>query len=257
MHLQFEAYKYFRLNKAVKKEQAKDVSDDNVELNLREKDEGDLFGIRAIEAGFYAGVAQSRPTSRRTSIQEKSNTTSIVSNNSPFHAHSSNNSVRSIHLGVGSDTTSQRRLSPPSKLIPSEAEMSGRRNHNGIVDMSLNVAPSPARSPTTPTFGGSQSSSENRSPSPRSADFNPEHYSPAPMVPMPESLQVSYHTGYDIKSQTASYTGSRTPSPTPPSPGGPPSSRLPTIPQNAYGKGSRSPSPTSLGPQVRIYQPSR
>jgi hypothetical protein len=32
--------------------------DDTVELNQREKDEGDLFGIRAIEAGFYAGVAR-------------------------------------------------------------------------------------------------------------------------------------------------------------------------------------------------------
>jgi hypothetical protein len=31
---------------------------------LREKDEGDLFGIRAIEAGFYGGVAQSAPVSR-------------------------------------------------------------------------------------------------------------------------------------------------------------------------------------------------
>jgi hypothetical protein len=33
------------------------------ELNMREKDEGDLFGIRAIEAGFYGGVAQSTPNS--------------------------------------------------------------------------------------------------------------------------------------------------------------------------------------------------
>ncbi len=31
--------------------------DDQAELNMREKDEGDLFGIRAIEAGFFGGVA--------------------------------------------------------------------------------------------------------------------------------------------------------------------------------------------------------
>jgi hypothetical protein len=36
---------------------------DQAELNMREKDEGDLFGIRAIEAGFYGGIAQSAPTS--------------------------------------------------------------------------------------------------------------------------------------------------------------------------------------------------
>jgi hypothetical protein len=32
-------------------------------LNMRDKDEGDLFGIRAIEAGFYGGVPQSQPAS--------------------------------------------------------------------------------------------------------------------------------------------------------------------------------------------------
>jgi hypothetical protein len=31
---------------------------------MRVKDEGDLFGVRAIEAGFYGGVAQSTPVSR-------------------------------------------------------------------------------------------------------------------------------------------------------------------------------------------------
>lgn len=33
------------------------------EVNMREKDEGDLFGIRAIEAGFFGGIAQSAPPS--------------------------------------------------------------------------------------------------------------------------------------------------------------------------------------------------
>ncbi|CAG8974554.1 hypothetical protein HYALB_00005827 [Hymenoscyphus albidus] len=32
-------------------------------LNTRETDEGDLFGVRALEAGYFGGVAQSRPSS--------------------------------------------------------------------------------------------------------------------------------------------------------------------------------------------------
>ena len=57
-----------KLQKAVKTELEAGPKEDTVELNQREKDEGDLFGIRAIEAGFFAGVAQSRPTSRAGSI---------------------------------------------------------------------------------------------------------------------------------------------------------------------------------------------
>jgi hypothetical protein len=32
-------------------------------FNVRERDEGDLFGVRAIEAGYYGGVIQSQPAS--------------------------------------------------------------------------------------------------------------------------------------------------------------------------------------------------
>jgi hypothetical protein len=43
--------------------QKRNSGQSDLNLNMREKDEGDLFGIRAIEAGFFGGVAQSRPTS--------------------------------------------------------------------------------------------------------------------------------------------------------------------------------------------------
>jgi hypothetical protein len=44
------------------KDSLRNSSDDRM-LQMREKDEGDLFGIRAIEAGFFGGVAQSAPNS--------------------------------------------------------------------------------------------------------------------------------------------------------------------------------------------------
>jgi hypothetical protein len=40
---------------------------EDITEKMRIKDEGDLFGIRAIEAGFYGGVAQSTPVSRAAS----------------------------------------------------------------------------------------------------------------------------------------------------------------------------------------------
>jgi hypothetical protein len=40
---------------------------ETMDEKMRAKDEGDLFGIRAIEAGFYGGVAQSAPVSRAAS----------------------------------------------------------------------------------------------------------------------------------------------------------------------------------------------
>ena len=225
-----------------------------MELNHREKDEGDLFGIRAIEAGFYAGVAQSRPVSRRNSFMEKQSTGStVVGNSSPLmKAQSSNASVHSLHLGSNS---------PPSvRIQPSEAELNGRRNHKGPGDMSLHVPPSSGvpRGSSSPTYSGSDNESDDYTLS-RSADFNPAHYAPAPKISMPDALQVSYHNGNDYlaKSQAASYNTSPSQSPTPPSPGKPPTSRLPTLPPSAIRKDSRSPSPESYSPHVRVYQPSR
>ncbi|KAJ4363435.1 hypothetical protein N0V83_009728 [Neocucurbitaria cava] len=255
-----------KLKKAKAVELEAGPKEDTVELNQREKDEGDLFGIRAIEAGFYAGVAQSRPTSRAGSVIEHPNmsTSTLVGNNpsSPLmKGHSTTNSVLSLQLG-SNDTNSQRRKSPPTKLRPSEAELNGRRNHNGAVDMSLHVPPSPGlpRGPASPTFGGSDSESDGftspRSMSPRSADFNPQHYAPAPTIPMPDALRVSYHSGdNNATSQAASFNNTPGQSPTPPSPGNPPAARLPTLPAIALRKESRSPSPESEHPQVRVYQP--
>lgn len=81
-------YNHRKLAKFAKSDaEAAAAREDTVELNQREKDEGDLFGIRAIEAGFYAGVAQSRPTSRAGSIvggPNMSSSTLVANPNSPL-----------------------------------------------------------------------------------------------------------------------------------------------------------------------------
>lgn len=250
-----------KLKKAKATELEAGPKEDTVELNQREKDEGDLFGIRAIEAGFYAGVAQSRPVSRANSFHgdpSMSSSTLVGANpSSPLmKGHSANNSALSLNLSASTER-------PGSKLRPSEAELNGRRNHSGAVDTGLNVPASPGVTRSNPTFGGSDSDSEGfaspRSISPGSVDFNPQHYAPTPTIPMPAALNVSYHDGDENnpRSEAASFNNSPGPSPTPTSPRNPPTTRLPTLPTNAMRKESRSPSPESSTPSVRVHQPSR
>jgi hypothetical protein len=245
------------------------VKDDTVELTLnqREKDEGDLFGIRAIEAGFYAGVAQSRPTSRAGSRagsiagHPNLSTSTLVANpNSPLlKPHSNGGSMVSLPLAGkngnrDSETLPDRRPSPSNiKLRPSEAELNGRHNpYDPAVDMSLDVPASPGFRTQRTTFGGSDSDSDGalspRSLSP-SGDFNAQTYKPLPSIAMPDALRVSYHTGDEVSSSQAAYFNdpSPGPSPTPPSPGHAPTTRLPTLPASAM----------SNTPAIRVEQPGR
>jgi hypothetical protein len=257
------AYMSLRLKAHVKTELESGPKEDTVELNHREKDEGDLFGIRAIEAGFYAGVAQSRPVSRAGSVvghpgAMSSSTLVGPSVNSPLmKGQSANASVLSLNLGL-SDASSSKRTSPPlSKLRPSEAELTGK---HGAVDMSLQVPPSPGHSRgNSPTFGGSDDGfsdgfSTPHGSSPRDANSHPSHYAPTPTIAMPDALQVTYHDVNDpyAQSQAASYNNTPSQSPTPPYPGAPPASRLPTLPTNAIRTESRSPSPEQDYPRVRL-----
>ncbi|KAI8941919.1 hypothetical protein NX059_000034 [Plenodomus lindquistii] len=216
-----------KLKKAKAAELEAGPKEDTVELNQREKDEGDLFGVRAIEAGFYAGVAQSRPTSRAGSVVSVNHpgmsTSTLVggSVSSPLMKGQTNNnsSVLSLNLGGNDGNSSQRAPSPGTKLRPSDAELNGRRHH-GAVDMSLQVPPSPGQAPQHQTFSGSDSESDGFT-SPRSLSPSADqHYIPS-------------------------------------APRDPPTVRLPTIPTSALRKDSRSPSPESANPHVRVYQPSR
>ncbi len=152
-----------RLAKHIKKDaENAGPKEDTVELNQREKDEGDLFGVRAIEAGFYAGVHQSRPTSRAGSVAglpNMSSSTLVANPNSPLlKPNSANGSTISLALGskTSSENLPERRPSPPAmKLRPSQAELNGRHDpYNAAVDMSLNVPASPGFR-TQPTFSSS------------------------------------------------------------------------------------------------------
>ncbi|KAF1808615.1 hypothetical protein P152DRAFT_214876 [Eremomyces bilateralis CBS 781.70] len=139
-------------------EERANKKDDTVELNTRERDEGDLFGVRAIEAGYFGGVYQSRPTSEvntpsRAMSPSASQNTLVAEQLSQKlrEIPSSASSVRSLAINEHSrsasrdvESTTQRRQLPHLVLRPSEAELSGRINHNGsAVNMTLDVPPSP------------------------------------------------------------------------------------------------------------------
>lgn len=227
--------------------------EDQVELNTREKDEGDLFGVRAIEAGYFAGIPQSRPGSAAGSISGApllSTNTLVGSLASPkTKAQSTTSSVASLPLAHASTRSSAdpsslllssslsppNRKSPPTiKLRPSEAELNGRINHNPTVNMNLSVPPSPvfAQSPRSPVFSGSDSGESRghqspRSLSPHSPSFpstdrpKPDHYFPSPpQFPMLEGMSVSVRAAtapenpaYTAKSAAASMASEQGPSP--------------------------------------------
>ncbi|KAF4629541.1 hypothetical protein G7Y89_g8606 [Cudoniella acicularis] len=72
--------KWFRTGKHLKLDEeraAKGLNNDRERFATREKDEGDLFGVRALEAGFFGGVAQSRPSSPTPSYVLSPSTTIV------------------------------------------------------------------------------------------------------------------------------------------------------------------------------------
>ncbi|MCJ1428092.1 hypothetical protein MMC29_006000 [Sticta canariensis] len=169
--------------------EASGAQEERVELNARELDEGDLFGVRAIQSGYYGGVAQSRPVSAAGShSRDESSSTFLGSHPSPnLVATTPMSSVTSLPLdarhgspgrqslplptGVGRTATPPRTIPRPIKsaLQPSEAELSGRINHDPAVNMSLEIPPSPLSStgPPMPNRDSQTTSSAgSRSPSP-------------------------------------------------------------------------------------------
>lgn len=146
--------------------------------------------MRAIQSGYYGGVAQSRPASAAASHSpdELSSNTFLGSHPSPnLIASTPMSSVTSLPLDarqassprqspllpnvVGRTATPPRPIPRPIKsgLQPSEAELSGRINHDPAVNMSLEIPPSPLTSTRPPTSNGEShatSSAGSRSPSP-------------------------------------------------------------------------------------------
>ncbi|MCJ1362037.1 hypothetical protein MMC16_001139 [Acarospora aff. strigata] len=165
------------------------------EIQQRKLDEGDLFGIRAIESGYFGGVTQSRPTSAagRHSPSGSSIQTFVGSQQSP-KIISPSRSGRSVNLAVETNTrrgssplaqhvitreddttlpntSTQTRLDATHfKLQPSSAELHGNSKHDRAVHMTWNV-------PSSPTADTSQRSSELSSPSSSSTEtFQTAHH---------------------------------------------------------------------------------
>lgn len=180
------------------------VKEERAGLTDREKDEGDYFGVRALEAGFYAGVAQSAPTSRANSVIGSplmSNSTLVGGGLGNFK-DSPNNSVTALPLAhtrepknstldesealpsPQSEEPSRRRSPPAIRLAPSTAELTGRHRFSAGIDMNLRVPPSPSvsRGPSSPTFGGSDGGESDGALSP----VSPMGYY-APNAPQPPS----------------------------------------------------------------------
>jgi len=206
------------------------------ELNSRELDEGDLFGIRAIESGYFGGVTQSRPTSAAGtySLSGSINQTLIGSQTSPKVTRASpsssgitlptdfrrSSSPLSKHLvsqadEIGVAISSERRKPGPLnyKLRPSSAELNGSIKHDPAVDMSLTVPPSPTND-TSPSSALSDESTELGSSSfPALTQQNADHYVPAsaPQLTLPDDIRGSVRSvstpqnpAYEVKLQSGS-----------------------------------------------------
>ncbi|KAL8831625.1 MAG: hypothetical protein Q9170_005213 [Blastenia crenularia] len=201
-----------RVKKFVKKAslEAGGAQEERVELNKREPDEGDLFGIRAIQSGFFGGVAQSRPSSlaESQSPEGSSSNTLLGSYSSPKHSgQSPMSSVTTLPLearrssplahkamsseDLNASTTPKRRVPTAlrSTLAPSDAELSGRVNHDPAVNMFLEIPPSPVANTRPPT---TYSDSHDRSSSGYfSSPHNGGQYAPLGAPQIPEQVRRS------------------------------------------------------------------
>ncbi|KAL8906942.1 MAG: hypothetical protein Q9207_001696 [Kuettlingeria erythrocarpa] len=163
-----------RIKKFVKNAnlEAAGAQEERVELNKREPDEGDLFGVRAIQSGFFGGVAQSRPSSVAGSVSPEGSSSNTLlgshasSKLAPQSPMSSTTTLpldprRSSPLAhkamssedLSSPSTPKRRMPTPlrSTLAPSDAELSGRVTHDPAVNMFLEIPPSPVANSRPPT----------------------------------------------------------------------------------------------------------
>lgn len=236
-----------------------------MELTRRGNDEGDYFGVRALEAGFCAGVAQSAPSSRANSVVGSpfmSTSTLVGGGGTGNLKDSTNDSVTALPLAhtkerndsisYDSDTLpSPQSEDPPQtrspqapaiRLAPSTAELTGRHRFSTAVDMNLKVPPSPYvfRGSLSPTLGGSDNSDSEEALSPRSPMWPTSpvrHYAPNPprlSMPQADGFRASFVSVYDrYKSQTGSMLMA---SPTGTDGAGHPSLAMPGITLNNGGK---------------------
>ncbi|KAI4124549.1 MAG: hypothetical protein LQ341_007062 [Variospora aurantia] len=203
---------FSRVRKFVKQAslEATGAQEERVELNKRQPDEGDLFGIRAIQSGYFGGVAQSRPSSVAGSVSPEGSlsNTLLGSHASPKLAtQSPMSSVTTLplearrssplaHKAMSSEdlnvpSTSTRKVLTPlrSTLAPSDAETVGRMNHAPAVNMFFEIPPSPVATsrPTTAYVD-----SRDRTPSGCfSSPHNGGQYAPLGAPQIPEQVRRS------------------------------------------------------------------
>ena len=203
-----------------------------MELNARELDEGDLFGIRAIQSGYFGGVAQSRPASPGGSHSPEGSASNTLLGSRPspkLVATTPMSSVTALPLdarqsspsplgqdaaalreGSRSAASARRNLTPINpRLQPSEAERNGRINHDPSINMSLEIPPSPLRPTAAHSSPGSRSPSPSY-PFPISSDDNqttPTALRPGRAQEMKGYTQNLSHSdihGTEIRSQSGS-----------------------------------------------------
>ena len=190
------------------------MGEERVELNKRELDEGDLFGIRAIQSGYFGGVAQSRPSSI---AEDRSDRDSMASNTllgshqsperkvispmssvvtSPPEARTSSPLRHTVFSATDPDRprTSKRQAPHPirSTLQPSDAQISGSVTHDPAVNMYLNVPPSPGAT-SRPSSSGFDSRSRSSSDGSPEREETPERSLESSSFP-----QNSLYTGHYI-----------------------------------------------------------
>lgn len=177
------------------------------ELTARRMEEGELFGIRAIQSGFFGGVAQSRPVSPTGSSASNPFRTPGSPILVPASPNSSTNDLPLLQVRQPSPNPPQlrmprgfilrsdstrvlspipRHLSPRPHirpLQPSEAELSGRINHDPVANMPVdNQSSPPLHSPSlspqyrppTPTSPSETSRGRSRPISPLRPSFPPQ-----------------------------------------------------------------------------------
>jgi hypothetical protein len=178
---------------------------------MREKDEGDLFGIRAIEAGYFGGVAQSAPNSPTASRTNSRNNSPAPSNRIPYGGHSSpatpqllphlhyHDSISAsssvLDLGQYRDSVGQSSLIPSIRLSKSSSALI---DHPPLIDSVFSVlspagyAPSSLRQPESVKLRPSQAELNGRinhtSPFDVSADGPP-----SPQTDQRRSLDCPFH----------------------------------------------------------------
>ncbi|APA11049.1 predicted protein [Sclerotinia sclerotiorum 1980 UF-70] len=132
-------YNKRRLAKNIKIEELEKANSTQERLNVEELGEGDLFGVRAIERGFFGGVSQSRSNSPAQSMFGPPSTTAVDLSEAtrnleairgPSTASSSSGDSLSRHSSEISAPKSIKHKPSPLRLQPSDAEIRRAAMHN-------------------------------------------------------------------------------------------------------------------------------